>query len=90
MPWVQPHDRAGHHVRTRVPHDRQGLGVLLGQEPQLDFALAGQLVVEAHKGLVDLGRHGRFGQPGADFRRDIARSDRFVVLLNASVGQMYL
>ena len=75
---------------TRVPHDRQGLGVLLGEQPQLDFALSGQLAVEAHKGLVDLGRDGRLGQPRADLGGDIARSDRFVVLLNASVGQMYL
>ena len=70
-----------------MPHDGQRLGVFLGQEPQPDFAVAGQLVVEADNCLVHLGRHGGLGQAGADFRCDFAGGERFLVLLNGSVGE---
>ncbi len=77
-PFEQPHHGPGHHVRAGVPHHGQRFRVLLGQQPQCDLAVGGQLVVEADDRLVDLGRHGGFGQTGANFRSNVAGSYRIV------------
>ena len=83
----QPHHGPGHHVRGRMPHHGQRLGIFLGEQPQRDAALAGQ----KGGGADDLAVHFRgqrgLGQARADFGRYIDRANALRVFTDRTVGQ---
>jgi hypothetical protein len=56
----QSHDRPCHHVRARVPHNSQRIGILPSEYPQTDFALGRQQVVQSDDLTIDFGRQCRF------------------------------
>src|SRR5688572_29495843 len=56
-----------------MPHHAERLGILGGEDAELDFATAGELIVEADRFAIDLGGQCRLGQPRADAGGDVAR-----------------
>ena len=85
----QPHHGLGHHVGRAVPHDGERLGILLGEQPQANFAAGGQRAVQIDLPAVDFGQHGRLGQTRADRGRHVVGGDRPIELFPAAVGQNY-
>ena len=72
--FAQPHDRSRHHMSTGVPHNPQRLGVLFGEQAKCDFAVRGQLLVEANDGLVYFSSQSGFGQARPNIGSNVARS----------------
>ena len=70
-----------------VPHDGQRFGVLLGEQPQPDFAVVGQRAAQIDLPAVDFGQNGRLRQPGPNFGGHIVGRDRPIELFPTSVGE---
>ena len=71
----QPHHRPGHHVGGRMAHDLQGLGILLGDQPERDLALLRQRQVGPHQLAVNPGGQRRLGQSRPDVGSDVDGSN---------------
>ena len=84
----KPHHRPGHDVGAGVPHDIQGLGVAIGNQPQGDLAFFGQEGVGADDLTIDLRGHRGLGQAGADFSGNIDGADAASVFQDLAVGQI--
>ena len=83
----QPHHRPGHHVRTRMAQQIQGLGVLAGDQAKGDLAVGGQRLVGPHQAAVHFGGQRGLGQTRADVGGNVDRSNATRVFEGFSVGQ---
>ena len=86
----QPHHGPRHHVRGRVAHDPQGLGILAGQELERGFPLGRQRRDSIDDLAVHFCRQRRLGQPRTNLFGHVDRPDRAGVFTDATVGQFDL
>ncbi len=59
-----------------MAHDTESFGIFLGEDPQADFRVVRQRVVETYHLAVDFRRDGVAGQTRADPLGHVARSGR--------------
>ena len=70
-----------------MPHDMEGLGILSGEEPQMNVPPVREDRIDADDLSVDGCGECRLGQPGTDFAGDIDRPNATRILFDATVGQ---